>query len=62
MLVAKVVNDSKDFFKYNNKKRKINDNVNLLLNEGGRTLVREDTEKAVTECLLFIDLHWQHHP
>lgn len=44
--MAKAVNDNKGFFKYSNRKRKAKDNVDLLLNDGGRTLVSEETEKA----------------
>lgn len=43
--MAKVVNDNEDFFKYNKNRRKTKDNVDLLLNEWGRTLVAEDTKK-----------------
>lgn len=39
---------------------KTKDNAGLLLNGGGRTLVREDTEKAkLPNTFLCISLHWQ---
>jgi len=50
-LLREVKDNKKGFFKYVSSKRKTRENVGSLLNEVG-VPVTEDTEKAVTECLL----------
>lgn len=55
-LVREVKGNMKGLFKNVSRKRKMRENVDLLLNELG-ALVTKDYEKAVNECLLCFNLY-----